>query len=396
MSIEVKSIIKDDDSGARVLRVKLSSSVSFETPTRTITSTEHRYQGSTIDKIKGSYGLGQGPDITFKNPIVQTSKEHTIPQLERFLKMNGTFDRAKKDVVSISNAYPDKFVIYYPSFTKKMFYIENQKIGIENLKTIIDFQIINCQIANVSIPESHPNQSFDDFKRDLNNLSKRAEAYGSREIIPYLDLGMDNDLFQQKYGYIIDSGYPVLGLAYRNVTENYPNFRQLQDSDDDILRICSGVDRYWRSDWTTSFMHLPNFWGMDIVSVDSRAAVPKLDPEGKPIPIIKPIEKVKLFDKDQLGLLQLSEHEKIYHNDLNCNCPVCSGKTLDQFISEYSTDDAGNTSSHILDKFCKVHEIYASYGEFDNEKEYLKQSDSESYIKEHAYLNSYFEKQNSK
>jgi len=78
MSISVKSKIKDEDTGARIVKVRLSSSKSFETPSRSITSTEHNYKVATIDKIVSSTGLGQGPSTTFENEIVQISKQSNL------------------------------------------------------------------------------------------------------------------------------------------------------------------------------------------------------------------------------------------------------------------------------------------------------------------------------
>ncbi len=119
--------------------------------------------------------------------------------MQRFLKENGAFNSAKRDVIAKKKAYDDKFVVYYPIFSKKMLYEQNQQLGIENLITLIDFQVHACKLENITIPESHPNQSFDNFKKDLSSLSKRALAHGGKHIVPYLDMGMDRELFATKY-----------------------------------------------------------------------------------------------------------------------------------------------------------------------------------------------------
>lgn len=388
MTIHVSSKVKDENTGARVVQVRLSSSNSFETPTRSLTSTEHNYQVETMDKIVSSLGLGQGPSIAFENQIVQASKNHDLPQLQRFLKQNGVFHQAQRSVTGLVNAYPNKFIIYYPAFTAKMLYEENNVIGVENLKTLVDFQV-NCNLKNVSIPESHPNQSFEHFQQDLNALSKRAFAYGADIVIPYLDMGMENDLFEVKYEHLIDCGFPIIGAAYRKYSEHYPNYRFLQQRDDDVLLVCSGVDRYWRSNYTTSFMHVPNFWGFDITSLYARSAPPKMDKFGNVIR--KSIDEVKRFNADCLGLVTLSSHEKMYGTGLRCECPVCQGKDITQFKQEFSVDSKGNRGSHILDKFCKVHEIYASTSEFTNERQYIKQNDSKAYIDSHEFLKVFFD-----
>jgi hypothetical protein len=387
MSISIKSKVKDEDTGARIVKVRLSSSKSFETPTRSITSTEHNYKVATIDKIVSSAGLGQGPSTTFENEIVQISKQSNLEQLHRFLKRNGTFNNAKKDIVAMKNAYSDKFIIFYPQFTKKMLYEQKQSIGIENLKTLVDLQTNACQLDNITLPESNPNQSFEKFKNDLSSLSKRALAYGGKEIIPYLDMGMgntDSELFAKKYDYLIDSGYPIIGTVYRSYNQNYPNFRYLQDKDDDVLIICSGVGRYWQSNWTTAQLHIPNFWGIDITSLDSRSVPVSIDE--------KPVNDIKRFDKESLGIIKLQDHEDIYGDNLNCNCPVCSGKDLDGFKTGYSIDSDGKIDTTLLDKFCKLHEVYASTNEFDNERKFIEQSDSRTYINSHKYLSDFFDK----
>ncbi len=393
MSIDVKSKSKDWDTGARIVRVKLSSSNSFETPTRSITSTEHNYKIKTIDKIASSFGLGQGPSTSFENEILQISKSHDIEGLQRFLKKNGAFNSAKREVVAKNKAYFDKFVVYYPIFTKKMLYEQNQRLGIENLITLIDFQVHACKLENITIPESHPNQTFDNFKKDLSSLSKRALAHGGKQIIPYLDMGMSSELFTAKYKYLIDSGYPIIGTVYRNLDENYPNFRYLQKMDDDVLIIGSGVNRYWQSNWTTAYMHVPNFWGIDVTSLESKPVVPKKDKFGNYIPIEqKPIDEIKRFDQTSLGIIKLKTHEDSYGKDLNCDCAVCSGKNLDEFKAEYSRDPAGNIDTAILDDFCKLHETYSSRSEFDIERKFIEQNESKAYIDSHQYLKECIEK----
>ena len=62
-------------------------------------------------------------------------------------------------------------------------------------------------------------------------------------------------------------------------------------------------------------------------------------------------------------------------------------KNLDEFNSEYSRDAKGNIDTEILDHFCKLHETYASTSEFENERKFIKQNDSKTYIDYHEFLN---------
>lgn len=378
MSIKVKQLTKDYDAGARIVDVRISSSKSFKTPNRSLTSTEHNYRNKAVL----TSGLGLGKSISFENEIMQISKQHDIPQLRKFLKKNGTLKNARKDVLSKVNSYSDKLTLYYPRFNKTIPVadgtgkIKNERmtIGIENLRTLVDFQIL-CELENISILESNPNQKFDVFLNDFKSLSKRAFSYGTKNIVPFLDLEMDNELFKLKYEYFIDSGTPIIGLINRSFISNYPNYRYLQNREDDVLLYCAGVDRYWRSNWTTAYMHLPQYFGIDVVGLESKSP-------NQPIPE-KPIEKIKRFDSETLGIIQLDEQQSRYDENLNCNCPVCSGKTLNQFIEEYSN---GYTDSTLLDKYCKLHETYSSREEFNDERKFIQESDSLSYINEKEYL----------
>ncbi|MCK4797416.1 MAG: hypothetical protein KAT05_08545 [Spirochaetes bacterium] len=386
MSISVKLKTKDEETGAKVIDVKISSSQSFKSPTRSLTSTEHNYKVAVIDKIVSSAGLGQGPSTAFENEIFQVSKQFNLEQLHRYLKLNGTFNNAKKNIVALKNAYVNKFIIFYPQFTKKMLFDEKQHIGIENLKTLVDLQTIGCQLENITIPESNPNQNFNNFKKDLTFLSNRAETYGCKNLIPYLDMGMggnDSELFANKYNYLIDSGYPIIGVAYRSINQHYPNFRYLQERADDVLIVGSDVGRYWQSNWTTAQLHIPNFFGIDVTSLGSKAS-PGIER--------KPIDEIKRFDKDSLGIIKLGEHESIFGEHLNCNCPVCTGKTLSEFKTQYSVDSNGGTDTSILDKFCKLHEVYSSTDEFNNERKFIEENDTRTYINNHEYLSAFFNK----
>ncbi len=163
--------------------------------------------------------------------------------------------------------------------------------------------------------------------------------------------------------------------------------------DDDVLIICSGVNRYWQSNWTTAYMHVPNFWGIDVTSLESKPIVPKKDKFGNYIPIEpKPIDDIKRFDQISLGIIKLEDHEDSYGMDLNCDCAVCNGKNLDDFKVKYSSDSEGNIDTTILEDFCKLHETYASTKEFDNERKFIEQNESKTYVDDHQFLDEYIQK----
>lgn len=385
MSISAKLKFKDDDTGARIVKTRISSSTSFLTPSRMITSTEHNYKADVADLIVSQLGMGQGPSTAFENEIFQISKQFDFNKLARYLKHNGTFNNSRKDIVAKKNAYEDKFLLFYPKFTKKMLYDEGRFIGMENLKTIIDLQT-ESGLENVTIPESNPNQNFELFKDDLKSLSTRAFSRGAQQIIPYLDMGMgdqnNSDLFARKYEYLIDCGYPIIGMVFRGINQNYPNYRFLEERDDDVLRVCSGVGRFWRSNWTTSQLHIPNLWGLDACSLDSQTVPVSLEP--------KEIDDIKRFDKESIGILKLKDHQERYGDNLNCDCPVCQGKTHSDFVDEYSMDINGSINADQLDKVCKLHETYASTNEFENEMRFIRQNDLRTYITSHEYLSDFY------
>jgi len=313
-----------------------------------------------------------------------------MEQLHKLLKKNGSFKDSKKDIVSKKNAYSDKFTIFYPHFNKKILFDEKQYIGIENLKTIIDLQTA-AGLENISIPESNPNQNLESFIADLKSLSNRALASGAKEIVPYLDLGMgehDSELFSKKYNYLIDAGFSIIGTVYRSYNENYPNFRYLEERDDDVLIYCSGVDRLWRGNWTTSQIHTPNFSGIDVAALLSMPAPPNKKPDDKE----KTIDEVKRFDKDMLGVIKLKDHLALHGEDLNCDCPICSNKSLADIMEKYSINQKGGFEPSYLDKICKLHELYASTKEFENERKYIKGNDSKTYVDSHDYLKAYLSK----
>lgn len=387
MSISVKLKFKDENTGARIVKTRISSSKSFLTPTRTITSTEHNYKVDVANAIVSSAGLGQGPSTAFENDIFQISKQLNPDTLSRYLKHNGTFNNSRKDIVAKKNAYEDKFIIFYPKFTKKMLFDDKVHIGMDNLKTIIDLQV-ESGLEYVTIPESNPNQNFEAFKSDLEGLSKRAFSRGAKQVIPYLDMGMgtkeNSDIFTKKYDYLIDCGFPIIGTVFRSIAQNYPNFRYLEQSDDDVLRVCSGVSRFWQSNWTTSQLHIPNLWGLDVCSLDSQPVPGGIEH--------KNVADIKRFDKETLGILKLKDHNDNYGDELNCTCPICQGKTYDDFIEEYVTDSEGVINTNQLDKICKLHETYASTKEFENERSFIKQSDSLAYIDSHEHLSTFYNK----
>ncbi len=365
---KVKIINKDESTGIRTIKVKTSQS-SFTTPSRTLTSTEHNYRtGAILPDV----GLGSGISISFENPTFEITKQHTIEQMEKFTKKNGALHNAQRDVKAKLNCYEDKFRIYYPRFNK------GTKIDFKHLRTLIDFQTIFCEMDTVSILEQHPDQNVDSFSKDLNFLSQQAYAQEAKTVIPYIDFAMDNNLFIRKYRLLKDMGFKVIGFTNRSLKTYYPNYRFIREQNDDIWLHCSGINRYWQSNWTTSQIHMLQLFGLDTFSLESKCAI---------CPKPKPIEEIKRFDSNTMGIISIEDFRKRYHNDLNCNCPVCVNKKLNDYISEYSIDRTGVENTNLLDKYCKLHETYCSEKEFTKSQRFIKNNEGKHYIESKEYLN---------
>lgn len=364
MKIESVKLLHRDEYGPRVVEIKTDKGT-FQTPERIITSTESNYKRRV--RIL---------DDPYENPVFEVIGHFTHENIELLHTKNGPFARRKTDISAHVRGYEDMITKFYPQMKK------DTKLSPTDARTLADLQRY-CGFDLITIPDLSINSKAEDFERHITKLAENfILEYSNAEPIPYVDMGMKEELFKRKVDAIWDNGgiFKVMGVIFRSPPQNYANFNHLYENYDmDIWIHASGVNRYYPRNWTTAQMHIPQIYGIDTCSILSQKV------GGEPRP--KPIEKIKLYDPKTLGIIEIGKHREKYGNELDCDCPVCSGKTLDEFVDEYTINHKGEKDILLLDTWCKLHEAFTSPNEFENGRIAIKENRIKEYFAEKEFIN---------
>lgn len=362
MKIEKVNVINCDEYAARVTEIKTTKGT-IQTPTRVVTSTESNYKKRV--RIL---------DDPYENPVFEVIGHFSQENLEALHQRNGPFARRRTDFSAHVRGYEEMITKFYPQMKRET------KLSPTDARTLADLQRY-CGFDLITIPDLAINSKAEDFEKHITKLAENfVLAYSDAEPIPYVDMAMNEELFKKKVDKIWDNNgiFKVMGVIFRSPPQHYANFTYLYEKmDRDIWIHASGVNRYYPKNWTTAQMHIPQLYGIDTCSILSQ----KLGIEPPP----KPLEKIKRFDSKTLGIIEIREHLGRYKTELDCNCPVCTGKTLDDFIGKYSLDHKGETDLSLMDTWCKIHEVFKSYQEFEIGREAIEENRFGEYIskKEH-------------
>jgi len=363
MRIEKVKVRNIDDFGARTLEVR-TDKITFSTPSRAVTSTEANYKKRV-----------RTLDDPYENPVFEVISHFTPERIKLLYTKNGVFGQRKSVISSYVRGFEDVITKFFPQMRKEY------SLNKDDIFTFLDLQRY-CDLDLISIPDYSPNSDPGKYE-DL--ITKASENfifnYTNAEPIPYVDMASEPEIFQKKVDMILDhSGiFKVMGVIYRSPLQYYPNFKYLRDkAENDIWIHASGVPRYYGGNWTTSQIHIPQIYSIDTYSLRSQMMGVE--------PPIKPVDEIRRFDYNTLGLLKIKDHRRRYGSDLDCDCPVCSNKNLDDLIANYTIDHKGQRQNALLDTWCKIHEVYSSSMEFERSKDAINNNEFEKYIRGKEYM----------
>jgi hypothetical protein len=364
MKIEKANVVHCDEYGARVTEIKTDKGT-FQTPDRVVTSTESNYKKRV--RIL---------DDPYENPVFEVIGHFTLENLEALHMKNGPFAHRKTDFSAHVRGYEEMITKFYPQMKK------DTKLSPTDIRTLADLQRY-CGFDLITIPDLAINSKVEEFEKHITSLAENfILVYSNAEPIPYVDMAMDEELFKKKVNAIWDNRgiFKVMGVIFRSPPQHYANYSYLYEKNDrDIWIHASGVNRYYPRNWTTAQMHIPQIYGIDTCSILSQ----KLGIEPPP----KPLEKIKRYDPKTLGIIEIEKHRGRYGTELDCDCPVCSGKTLDEFINEYRVNHRGEEDISLLDTWCKIHEAFTSPKEFEIGRIAIKENRFKEYIAEKEDIN---------
>lgn len=366
MKIDRVKVSNIDEFGARTVSIRTTKG-NFETPNRSLTSTESNYKKQV--RIL---------DEPFFNPLFESIAHFTNENVKAMHTRNGVFARRKTSLSSQVRDYSDVDMLtkFFPQMKKDTI------LSKDDIFTLVDLQRY-CGYDLITIPDYYANSRIDDYEQLISKLSEQfIFQYSNAQPIPYVDMSADEDTFKKKVDLIWDYNgmFKVMGIVYRSPIQYYANYKYLRDvMDRDIWIHASAVDRYYRKNWTTSQMHIPQIYGIDTVSILSQRI--GIEPPSKPI------EKIKRYDSNTLGLIEIQNHRDLYGDDLYCDCPVCEGKDMDNLIRTYTKNHLGETDNTLLDVWCKLHESFSSLEEFNTGQTAINENGFKDYISGKHFVN---------
>src|SRR5205823_1155916 len=205
---------------------------------------------------------------------------------------------------------------------------EDFELPDSDVRTLIDLQGLSGADL-ICLPDPRLGTALDRFEQVLQRGREYVEmAYGSNiDTFPLMSMREAPDRFAARVEKAIDMGFKLVGFRYASPAQAYPNYRYLADHNrDEVWFHLSGVERYWRVNYTTSQLHIPQFAGVDTVALD----VPKGGRSRG-----TDYHRVKRFDSRSIGHLDRASHLQRHGQDLGCDCQLCAGKTLDQFFEQH-------------------------------------------------------------
>lgn len=348
---------ENDFFGARVLKVDGKFSTPYRIP-------------SSVD-----YGSKQQlpTPIKIDSEISEITINFRSEEYNQFLDKNGPFANRiaqieeKADIMSYS-----PLISYYPQIPKA---ITPEKKGMWLLlKLGLEANGVNI----ISIPDFIPSTSYDS---DLQNYCEGIRTY-KKEPMPILDMGLDPKIFKEKFDQIVSNVetdlVKIIGLIYRNYRKNIQNYYYiLENKNKKVLYYAVDVQRKFENQSST--MHILQSFGIDVYSTRFMRGGGGTNQ--------KKVIDVDIFDKSTVGVLKFNEYSQ-KHSDLhlNCNCPVCRGNTLDEFVDKHGYNRKGELDGNQLQYAGKLHEFFASSNEFDISREFIMENKLLDYFSSKEYL----------
>lgn len=341
-----------DGYGGRIVAIKTSKG-ELETPTRSITSTE------------GGYKAAVSCEDPFDNSHFEIVQLFDETSLHSFRKKNGTYSRRLYNAAAVRESYSDALSILNPA---PKYGGRDLRFSPTDIKLLLEMQI-GSAIDLPGVPDLALNSSLASFSQHMEDAAEFALREANSDIVPIVDMAMDNDAFEEKLDYLLDRGHKVVGLRQRSFTQYAPNYASVWERrDEDVWFHLSGVPSTAPRK-TVAQMHLAQRYGIDTVSRQTRQA--PVGGGGAPKP--------KYFDPNTLGVVHLGDLHQAYGGSLPCNCSLCMGRTFDDFVQTYGTSPTD------FPKWTKIHEVFASTSEFETSREAIREGTFRDYLSGKSY-----------
>jgi hypothetical protein len=371
--------------GARSLRVRISSNVSFETPVRPISHTE-----LTAKSFLGYRGEIQAPISAL--PVNLNSGD----RFERFLRNNGMVNETRRKLQSMSDS-----THMCPSFS----ILQTPPLNPENklpFKIAFDMQCSVEDMDYICIPVVESGENL--FESIVTDWCESAEDNFDKGAVPQIRMDEDPALFSKKLNVLCELSktgmVPVINVVYANPNKNSIQFAELWSRREDLNAIvnCSEVPAKGREFYTGVNADLEEYLiqhGVDSITRRKYST--------SPIQIYARIMAEPPTDLEGVDDYTIAVHSagirisgnlwRSTEHPLLCSCSVCRGDSRDKLVERFAYKDNGDIEQSGLSYYSKIHDHQSDQLELNDLRKYIRSSELKEYdeqleLKRSTILNS--------
>lgn len=367
--VKLKNPDQNDDNSPYYYRGKeieiITDKGRFSTPTKLIARSEYN--------ARNELPLSS----VFTTDLAIDFKLFNTDQMTSFLKENGEITEnirntrqfnqmTRRAIFKISIFQPFPKVLKNLSFEQKMKFAEIQA----------DFLQLKLDTNLITYP--YLNFGYSDYVRFIDKYYPKNNDITA---IFTLDMAMPIETFKEILKHLIDkSGPKIIALIYQD-WEDYPLQHYEINSyfdREDVAFIACQVDRELATA-NVSKLHSTQFDAFDLIALkqsNSFPVEPKID-----------LSKIKFLSKDTLEIDTMATIIDEQKRDLFDEFTIPSNNHNDQvqlrnLLDYYSDDLTDITKYNALFYLMKMHESMISPPEFDTSRHYIKNGETEEYIKQ--------------
>jgi hypothetical protein len=304
--------------GERKCKITIGDAT-FETPAPAVTNTDIFYVNQLMDATLSK--------IVFKNKVLEIRRRlfnKTIGDI--LFKANNQKKFGEWIDQQISMAKSSSLVslsIFTPT-------LQSATVNESLIEELVNLQL-RTKLDIVNIPDIR----YIATEKLAEIIKKQSERVRKKGKLPFYMIPMDQDnlVFSRK----IEAIKPFISgitATYADFGRFFPNFDVLRSliSNNNIIRVLSRVSRY--SDSTNPTVLYPlSFLCADIFSVEYPLYTSSdLTEEQRNA---KEIRNAKRFDLKNFEYYTVQLHNEKIGKSLNCNCPICDGRTIDDLPIDF-------------------------------------------------------------
>jgi hypothetical protein len=376
----------------------------FYTPTRGIIHTDHNKFGELSKyQPKGNWGSSASIPHAFHEVVL----DYDHQGLSRLLNDNSYF---KKQLYRLRRLARKKNGRHCHAFIQ----IRKQKQPLteEDIIILTELQLKSDVLDLISIPDPAPDvssiaQSVNHIEKAFKSARKRALRYGVDEglLMPYVDLNTDKQAMKAKIDRLLTESISSIGIRHRENSVGSSLVIEGIAEEASVWFHASGVKKHHRTNRVIPGIHIVPVHSFDSATrykgpgyVPRKSGGPVFKDPGRQKVDMEEMkmraavqaasEKIEFFNPVALGYLTTPQYNKLYGKDLNCDCPLCKGKSLDDFVNYGLSNDTYDHKKYTA--YQTVHESISSFNELEKSQETIRKSSYLDYLREKPIVNRYW------